>query len=203
MIRGILIGRLCARQAPAFAAIVIFTAGLAFSQMNVAEIDGIVTDPAGDTIPGATVVAINAGTGVMVTATSNPNGQYLVPNLAPGTYDVVANAPGFKQALQRNALLHAGQKMDLNFSMVLGERTETLVVEAFPGQLQTESAQIRDVIDTQQVNNLPVKDREFLELALLGTGVVNPPGGTRGDALQQTGQLINILGQCRSHILKS
>ena len=53
-----------------------------------------------------------------------------------------------------------------------------MVVEN-PGVLQTESAQIKDVIENQQVTDLPVKDREFLELALLGSGVVNPPGGTR------------------------
>ncbi len=46
-----------------------------------------------------------------------------------------------------------------------------------------------------------MKDREFLELALLGPGVVNPPGGTRGDSLQQTGKLINILGQRTGHNL--
>ena len=67
--------------------------------------------------------------------------------------------------------------------------------------LNTESAEIRDVIENQQVSDLPVKDREFLELALLGSGVVNPPGGTRGDSLQQTGKLINILGQRTGHNL--
>jgi hypothetical protein len=46
-----------------------------------------------------------------------------------------------------------------------------------------------------------LKGREFLELSLLGAGVVNPPGGTRGDALQQTGKLINILGQRTVHNL--
>ena len=177
------------------------TAVLSFAQMNVAEIVGVATDPAGGVIPGATIVAINTATGATVTAISNARGQYLLPNLAPGTYDISALASNFKLAIERNVLLHAGQKMEVNFSMVLGQRTETLVVEGFPGMLQTESAQITDVIDTQQVNDLPVKDREFLELALLGTGVVNPPGGTRGDALQQTGQLINILGQRTGHNL--
>lgn len=182
-------------------AILTITARLSFGQMNVAEIGGMITDPSGDVISGAMVIATNTATGVLLTAISNSTGQYLLPNLVPGTYDVVSSATGFKLALQANVLLHAGQTMNLNFSMVLGERTETLVVEELPGLLQTESAQIRDVIETQQVNDLPVKDREFLELAMLGTGVVNPPGGTRGDALQQTGLLINILGQRTGHNL--
>jgi hypothetical protein len=182
-------------------AILTITASFALGQMNVAEIGGIVTDPSGDAIPGAMVTATNTATGVLQVSVANASGQYLLPNLAPGAYDVVASATGFKHAIQQNVLLHAGQKASLNFSMVLGERSELVIVEEFPGLLQTESAQVRDVIDTQQVNDLPVKDREFLELAMLGTGVVNPPGGTRGDALQQTGQLINILGQRTGHNL--
>ena len=57
------------------------------------------------------------------------------------------------------------------------------------------------MIENRQVLDLPQKDREFLELALLSDGVVNPPGGTRGDSLQQTGKLINILGQRTGHNL--
>ncbi len=57
------------------------------------------------------------------------------------------------------------------------------------------------MIFNQQVVDLPLKDREFLQLALLSEGVVNPPGGTRGDSLQQTGKLINILGQRTGHNL--
>ena len=60
---------------------------------------------------------------------------------------------------------------------------------------------MKDVIENDQVVDLPVRDREFLELAMLGPGVVNPPGGTRGDSLQQTGKLINILGQRTGHNL--
>ena len=76
-----------------------------------------------------------------------------------------------------------------------------VVVEAEAGPLQEESAEIKDVVENQQVLDLPQKDREFLQLALLSEGVVNPPGGTRGDSLQQTGKLINILGQRTGHNL--
>jgi hypothetical protein len=79
--------------------------------------------------------------------------------------------------------------------MVIGEKVETVIVEERLGLLQMKSAQIKDVIENQQVLDLPVKDREFLELVLLGSGVVNPPGETRGDSLQQTGKLIDIRGQ--------
>ncbi len=150
---------------------------------------------------GAVISATNTATGMTARVEAGAQGNYRLAQLAPGTYTVTANATGFRQAVQENVTLHAGEKVALSFSMVLGERTETLVVEEFPGMLQTESAQIGDVIENQQVLDLPVKDREFLELALLGSGVVNPPGGTRGDSLQQTGKLINILGQRTGHNL--
>jgi Carboxypeptidase regulatory-like domain len=176
-------------------------ATISFAQMNVAEIRGVVTDPAGNALSGATITATNAETGLKLNTIANGSGQYLLTQLVPGVYSVSVNAAGFKQISQQNVTLHAGDQIALPLSMVLGERTETVVVEGASGLLQTESAQLKDVIENQQVVDLPVKDREFLELALLGPGVVNPPGGTRGDSLQQTGKLINILGQRTGHNL--
>jgi hypothetical protein len=193
--------KLPANSRLAVIAIIALPAVVSYAQMNVAEVGGVVADPAGDAIVGAVITATNTATGSKVTAATGQTGEYLLSQLAPGVYDIGATAQGFKQAIQQKVLLHAGDQIDLKFSMVLGERTETLIVEAFPGMLQTESAQLKDVIENQQVSDLPVKDREFLELALLGSGVVNPPGGTRGDALQQTGKLINILGQRAGHNL--
>jgi hypothetical protein len=169
--------------------------------MNVAEISGQVSDPAGGSVRSAEITATNTATKAKYTSTTNEAGQYLLTQLAPGLYSLTVTAGGFKQITQQNVTLHAGEKLALPFAMAIGEKTEIVVVEESPGALQTESAQIKDVIENQQVVDLPVKDREFLELALLGSGVVNPPGGTRGDSLQQTGKLINILGQRTGHNL--
>ena len=68
--------------------------------------------------------------------------------------------------------------------------------------MQEQSAEIKDVIENQQVLDLPQKDRQFLEIKAEEVCVRNPPGGTRGDSLQQvTGKLINILGQRTGHNL--
>ncbi len=176
-------------------------AAVSFAQMNVAEISGFVVDPAGGALSGASVTATNLATGLKFNTATNASGKYLLTQLSPGVYSISVRANGFKQVSQENVVLYASQQLALPFSMAIGEKTETVVVEDAPGALQTESAQIKDVIENQQVVDLPVKDREFLELALLGPGVVNPPGGTRGDSLQQTGKLINILGQRTGHNL--
>src|SRR5207253_8960477 len=63
------------------------------------------------------------------------------------------------------------------------------------------SAEIRDVIGRREVVDLPLKGRQFLDLAMLSQGVVRPPGGTRGDAMQQAGNLVNVLGQRSGHNL--
>jgi hypothetical protein len=83
----------------------------------------------------------------------------------------------------------------------IGDANETVIVEAGNGTVQPESAEIKDVIQGRQIVHLPLKTRQFLGLAMLSQGVVRPPGGTRGDAMQQAGTLVNVLGQRSGHHL--
>ncbi|HEX6896834.1 MAG TPA: carboxypeptidase regulatory-like domain-containing protein, partial [Bryobacteraceae bacterium] len=183
------------------------TAGLllmsmaAFAQMNTAEIGGIVKDATGLSIPSATVTALNVATQFRFSAVSNDTGQYQLLQLPAGQYALAAGAPGFKQVASGNIVLHAGERLRKDFELAVGERSEIVVVQEAPDLVQSQSAEIRDVIANQQVLDLPLKDREFLQLSLMSAGVVSPPGGTRGDSLQQTGALINILGQRTGHAL--
>ena len=78
------------------AAIFAASVGVAFGQMNVGEIRGIVTDPGGGGVQGATITATNIATGVKLNTTTNDSGQYLAAQLAPGVYSVSAIAAGFK-----------------------------------------------------------------------------------------------------------
>ena len=76
---------------------------------------------------------------------------------------------------------------------------ENVTVAASPALLQTDTAEISDVIDNREVVQLPLNGRNFLALAQLSDAVVIPPGGTRGDALQQAGPLPNVGGQRSGH----
>jgi hypothetical protein len=175
--------------------------GAAFAQMNVAEVAGVVDDASGGAVARASVVAVSAETNLKFASVTDDAGQYRLAQLPPGEYSLTVTADGFQQAVEHHIVLHAGDRVSQQFMLAVGQKTQVLVVEGVPGLLQTESAQVKDVIENQQVVDLPVRDREFLELAMLGPGVVNPPGGTRGDSLQQTGKLINILGQRTGHNL--
>jgi hypothetical protein len=136
-----------------------------------------------------------------ISAITNDSGLFVFPQLPLGEYTLNITAPGFKQAVQEHVVLHVGDHVRQDVDLTLGEQNQTVTVEGSAGLLQLQSAEIKDVIQNQQVIDLPLKGREFLELTLLSEGVVSPPGGTRGDALQQTGKLINVMGNRTGHNL--
>ena len=172
-----------------------------FGQMNTGEITGSVRDALGGAMPGATVVAEQAQTGQKFTTITNSSGQYLLAQLPIGTYALKVNAENFKQSVLSNIEVHVGESLRHDVTIQIGNASETVVVEADSGTVQPESAEIKDVVLGRQIVNLPLKTREFLDLAMLSEGVVRPPGGTRGDALQQAGTLVNVLGQRSGHNL--
>ena len=172
-----------------------------FGQMNTGEIAGSVQDALGGALPGATVVAEQAQTGQKFTTITNSSGQYLLAQLPIGTYSLKVNATNFKQSVVSNVEVHVGDSLRHDVTVQIGDASETVVVEADSGAVQPESAEIKDVVLSRQIVNLPLKTRQFLDLAMLSQGVVRPPGGTRGDAMQQAGTLVNVLGQRSGHNL--
>jgi len=173
----------------------------AFGQMNTGEIDGIVTDPSGAVIPNVSIVAVEAGTQLKYSTVTNASGAFLLAQLPVGIYNLNVTAQGFKQILQANITVHAGDHLRQAFSLELGEQNQSVTVSVAPGLLQVESAAIQNVIQQQQVIDLPLKGRQFIDLVGLTPGITHAPSGTRGSALQQTGQTFGILGQRGGHNL--
>jgi hypothetical protein len=168
--------------------------------MNTGEVSGTVQDQLGGLLPGATIIAEQTQNGQRFSAVSNSAGEYLFPQLPVGPYSLRASATSFKQSALPQFEIHAGEKLRHSFTLQLGDGNETVTVVA-DGGVQLESAEIKDLVENQQVVALPLRTRQFLDLAMLSTGVVRPPGGTRGDALQQAGTLVNVLGQRSGHNL--
>lgn len=181
--------------------VLLLSAAWAFSQMNTGEIDGVVRDPTGAVVLDATVTAVETSTRLKYTTKTNASGEYLLAQLPVGQYDLTVNVEGFKQIVQTKVALHAGERLRQTFTLELGEQTESLTVSITPGLLQVESAAIQDTVEQQQVINLPLKGRQFIDLVGLTPGITHAPSGTRGGALQQTGQTFGILGQRGGHNL--
>ena len=171
------------------------------AQMNVAALRVAVEDASGGMVSHAAITAASAEVSAKFAATTGDFGETNLTALPPGEYTLTVTADGFEQAVRQHVVLHAGDRASQRIVLTVGQQTQALIVEGSPGLLQTASAEQKDVIENRQVSDLPVRSRGFLELAMLGPGVVNPPGGTRGDSLQQTGKLINILGQRTGHNL--
>jgi hypothetical protein len=182
-------------------AMALLLGGAGWGQMNSGEVGGRVQDQLGGLLVGATVAGEQAGTGLKFTAATNNAGEYLLPQVPAGTYSLKVALPGFKQAVLADLAVHVGEKLRRDFILQVGDASEVLLVEAQSGGVLADSAEIKDVIENRQVNALPLKSRQFLDLAMLSDGVVRPPGGSRGDAMQQAGTLVNVLGQRSGHNL--
>jgi hypothetical protein len=189
------------RLAILLAGILAFNATPGSSQMNTGEIDGVVLDPTGAVVLNATVTAVETSTHLKYATKTNAAGEYLLAQLPVGRYELTVNVEGFKQIVQPSVELHAGERVRQPFTMELGEQSQTLTVSVAPGLLQVESAAIKDTIQQQQVIDLPLKGRDFIDLVGLAPGVTIPPAGTRGSALAQTGTSYGILGQRSGHNL--
>jgi hypothetical protein len=171
----------------------------AFAQMNAGQIAGGIKDQLGGALPGASILAEHIQTGQEFKSVSNDVGEFLLAPLPVGTYSVKVQALNFKPVV-RSVEVHAGENLRYDFTLQVGDASDVVLVSD-SSDLQLRSGEINDVIQNRQVVALPLESRQFLDLAMLSGGVVRPPGGTRGDAMQQAGNLVNVLGQRSGHNL--
>ena len=181
------------------ALLVVLTATGVAAQINTAEISGVIRDASGGVLPGATVTATHVATGTVVERVTDDAGRYYLPALRTGTWDISVSLGGFTTENQRGLVLELGRTVSRDFVLGLGGLTEQVVVETTAPLLQSTTSEISDVIENREVVQLPLNGRNFLALAQLSDSVVIPPGGTRGEALQQAGPLPNVGGQRSGH----
>src|SRR6201988_5227262 len=168
-------------------------------QTNTGQIQGLVKDQAGAVVPGVTVTATHVASNSKVERLTNESGEFLFPSLAVGEYTLSASVTGFKQITKTGIDLRIGQVINSDLVLETGEISVTETVMLSEQILQTTTGEVSDVIERERVAELPLNGRQFLQLALLSEGVVKPPGGTRGGALQQAGDLVNVAGQRSGH----
>jgi hypothetical protein len=171
----------------------------AIAQTNTAELAGEVRDSQGGVLPGATVTVSHVGSGFRVVRVSDRAGRFFMPGLPVGEYEIVVELQGFRQFTQKGLVLNLGQKIDLPVTLQIGPLSDAVTVTGEVPLLQTANAEVADVIDNRQVVQLPLNGRQFMQLAQLSDGVVVPPGGTRGAALEQAGSLPAVAGQRSGH----
>ncbi|HEV2731931.1 MAG TPA: TonB-dependent receptor, partial [Terriglobales bacterium] len=141
------------------------------AQKTTGTISGVVSDPTGAVIPQATVTITNTGTGLIRTVTSNDLGEYMAPDLPNGIYRVAVKQANFKESVTSNVELHVASTALVNVVLEVGKTNEQVTVEANAIQVQTDSAQMGEVVVGNQVAALPLNGRNFIQLTQLQPGV--------------------------------
>src|SRR5215467_12366712 len=134
------------------------------------NIVGTVTDPSGAVLSGAKVTIVNTNTGQTIDLESNSAGAFNSGPLQPGTYKVNVSQKGFS-TVSSTTIVQVGNTSTVNAKMSLGQESTTIEVQASSVQINTKQASVQGVLTSQQIDNLPVNGRNFLDLAQLEPGV--------------------------------
>jgi hypothetical protein len=148
--------------------------GGAYAQTT-ATLSGVIKDPQGAVLPGATVKVHAIATDAERSVTSGSAGDFVIPSLQPGEYNVEITAPGFATYLVKNLVLQVDQKIDLPISLAVQSAGETIQVESAVPVIDAASMTVGQVIDKATVQEIPLNGRHFLDLTVLTPGGVTAP----------------------------
>ena len=134
------------------------------------SIQGTITDPSGAVVEGAKIGITNKDTGQALKVTTSSAGAYNSGALVPGNYSVRAEATGFK-TVEEGVIVKVGVVSGINFSLQVGAANTVVEVAEQAVAVNTEQASVQGVLNREQIENLPVNGRNFLDLAQLEPGV--------------------------------
>jgi len=142
-----------------------------FAQEFRSTLSGRVTDPSGASIPNAKVIATESNTGAKSEATTSPEGEYTLPFLAPGPYQLTVESQGFKKYTQSGITIGTNVKVAQDVVLQIGSQADSVTVTADVALLSTASASVGQVISSSQIESMPMNGRTALTLAQLAYGV--------------------------------
>ncbi|MGB2643067.1 MAG: TonB-dependent receptor [Candidatus Acidiferrum sp.] len=139
--------------------------------MSSAQLNGTVRDASGGSVAKASITLRDVGTNRSYTAATNDNGLYVIPNLPPGTYELTTEATGFAKSTQTGIVLTVGQVATIDVNLSVAQTAEKIVVTTETPPVEPTRTEVSQVIDTRQIQNLPISGRLFTDFALLTPGV--------------------------------
>lgn len=147
-------------------------AAFSFGQTTVGtgSIVGISSDPSGAVISGAKVTITNVATGQVIELTTNSSGSFNSGALIPGNYKTKVSAPGFT-SVEIAVTVLVGNTATVNVALQIGQTNQVVEVQGSALQVNTQQPTVQGVLSEQQIENLPVNGRNFLDLAQLEPGV--------------------------------
>ena len=148
------------------------TASASFAQDARGLIAGRVLDPRNAPVPGASVDAVAASTGVKIVATTNESGSYELPYLSPDTYALSVSASGFKVYRRTSVEVRVGDRLTIDVPLELGQVNESVTVTEQVGLVDSSSANLGQVTDTRRLTDLPLPAGNTLAVAEFAPGAI-------------------------------
>ena len=149
----------------------------ALSQSTAGRLLGTISDQSGASVAGATVVVTDVQRGTSRTLTTDASGDYLAPDLIPGTYKIHAEAKGFKSAERPSVTVEVATDVRADFSLQPGNVSEVVTVTEEVPLLNTTSSTLGGTLSNKEINDLPLSGRNYENLLQLRPGVMRYPGG--------------------------
>src|SRR3954471_23792720 len=167
-----------------------------FAQTFSSSIAGVVTDPSGSVVPGAKVHLRNMGTNDVRDTTTTPAGTYKFDNLLPGTYEIRAEAAGFKTYVESNMILRASTAATVNVPFTVGGAEQSVQVTSEAVLLDTESATNLVTMDSHLIEALPNSYRNPINFVFALAGTTEGQAGltTRSGSFDQNGSMFGLNG---------
>src|SRR3954468_4931362 len=172
-------------------ALSLFTCAALWAQAT-AQINGTVRDQSGAVLPGVEITATRTDTGVARTTVTNETGSYVLPSLPTGPYKLEASLPGFRTFVQTGIVLQVNANPVINPALEVGQVSEQVEVEANASQVETRSAGVGQVIETQRILDLPLNGRNVTDLIVLSGAAVQT--GSSPAFGMRTGVNISVAG---------
>ncbi len=157
------------------------------------SITGTVSDATGAAIPEATVTVKSPETGLSRSTQTNSSGNFAFPDLAIGSYTMEISKPGFETQKRSATQLLTGQTVGLDLKLTVGTRTESIEVSTDSQQVQTSTSEVATTVDKEQMQDLPLNQRNPIQLTSLTPGAVLTTTGTESGQQDQTGISVNGL----------
>src|ERR1700691_2247119 len=136
-----------------------------------AQLNGTVVDQTGGSVSKAIIALRNADTNRSNTVASNDTGYYIFTNIPPGRYELTVAFTGFSKYTQTGIHLRVGQIRTIDVTLTVAATGQQVIVNTEAPVIEPTRTEVSQVIDTQQINNLPISGRLFTDFALLSPGV--------------------------------
>ena len=150
-----------------------------WAQKDAGAIVGLVRDASGAVVAGAKVTVTDVDHGIQLTLSTNNQGEYVASPLRIGQYSVTVEKQGFKKAVAEPVQVNIQDRVGVDFKLVPGMATEVVTVSSERPQLETDTSELGQVVDSRRINALPLNGRNYAQLALLGVGVAPAEPGSR------------------------